>query len=296
MNKREIIPIAILHRNEPENLSLMIKSIKENTKIPYHIFVIDNNSSDAAAVLVIQELKNSGEITLIESKRNNWVLGFNHALQHEKWPGNSKYYVFSDADIIVPPPSKAGKCWLELMLDEMERHACIGKLGISLKVDDIDNQILSSYAKRQREIFDKNPKIGDNSIAPVDTTLAIYRNNFFIGTKFKFSIGHASLARPYYFTCRTAASLEARHLGWYVKSSLEIDGQKLKEKVRCFAIYGGGIADDLLSACNFYDAMYYKILRPLSLLYWSGFVLIKNFIYIAARFPRGINEIQSNYR
>ena len=291
-----IVPIAILHRNEVDNLSKMIDAIKKNTNIRYHIFIVDNNSNDIDTRHKIQDFKNLDNITLIESKHNNWVLGFNLALNHKKWPKDSKYFVFSDSDIVVPGRNEDNQCWLERMILEMEKYACIGQLGISLKVDDIDNVILYKYATEQRQKFNENPKIGDNFIAPVDTTLAIYRNNFFIGSDFRFNIGHASLARPYYFTCRTAGTLEAKHLGWYLESSLNVDSQKLKDKIRCFALYGGGVASDLLKECNYIDVMFYKTLRPISIIYWGFWVIIKNFNYVATRFPRKINEIQSKFR
>ena len=56
--------------------------------------------------------------------------------------------------------------------------------------------------------------IGDNIVAPTDTTAAMYRRNLFITGKFKMQLGHTSLIKPYYYSCRTGKNLECIHLGW----------------------------------------------------------------------------------
>jgi hypothetical protein len=45
----------------------------------------------------------------------------------------------------------------------------------------------------------QGPVVDDLVIAPVDTTLAIYRKDLFVMNKFKMLPGHASLVRPYYY-------------------------------------------------------------------------------------------------
>lgn len=290
------IPIVILHRNEFASLFQMLDSIRKNTKYPYKIFVVDNNSSTASKSEELTKIRLMPDVTLIESNVNNWVLGFNLALKHEDWPSDAMYYIFSDSDIVLPDLSADKICWLEHMVQQMNLHACIGKLGISLRVDDIDNEVLKEDVVRQSDRFNKNPKIGDNVIAPVDTTLAIYRKNFFIGESFRFSVGHASLARPYYYTCRTSDMVKAKHLGWYKETSLDLNGVFLKEKIRCFAKFGGYIEPSVLNVCSRADKYFYKIVRPFSLMYWGARVLILNARYLFSRFPRHVNELQSECR
>lgn len=290
------IPIAILHRNEFESLFKMIESILLNTHHPYRIFVVDNNSSTIDKAEQIQRIKKIKEVTLIESKKNNWALGFNNAIKHPEWPKDAEYIVLSDSDIVVPAIVNNTTCWLTHLKEQMNAHACIGKLGISLQWDDIDNPTIKENVIKQETQFQKNPKIGENIIAPVDTTLAIYRTDFFVFREFFFSIGHASLARPHYYTCRTSGKLRAKHLGWYASTALKPDALALREKVRCFAKYSGHIDANVLDACDALSRYYYKIIHPLSLIFWGLRVITHNFLYITKRFPRKINEIQAKCR
>lgn len=290
------IPIVILHRNEFNNLFQMIDSIISHTAIAYKLFVVDNQSSVSDKTTQIARLKKIQGITVIESEENNWVLGFNKALSHPTWPTDSQYFVFSDADIVLPEKHIDGACWLEEMIVQMDKHACIGKLGISLRTDDIDNPIVKELAIKQNCKYHNSPKIGENAIAIVDTTLAIYRPDFFIFKNFAFSVGHASLARPHYYTCRTSDAISARHLGWYNDSSLKLDSLALSEKIRCFAKFCGGIEPNVLMRSSIKDRLFYRLIYPFSRIFWGAKVAINQFFYLARRFPRDINELQSKYR
>lgn len=293
---KNVIPIAILHRNEFHSLFSMVESINVATKIPYRIFVVDNASSVADREAHFERLTKIPNVTLIRSRRNNWVLGFNEALRHPDWPAEAQYYVFSDADIVLPTYVNGSECWLSYLVQQMNSHACIGKLGMSLRTDDIDNPVLKDSVCRQKQRFLQNPRIGNNIIAPVDTTLAIYRTDFFLGRMFGFSVGHASLTRPYYYTCRTTPEVEAVHLGWYQKSSLALDGALLSEKIRCFAMFGGYIEPEVLQRCRVVDRIFYKVMRPLSLLFWGSNVVFSNLRYLIAKFPRNVNVLQAACR
>jgi hypothetical protein len=292
----DAIPIAILHRNEFKSLFKMIESIVLNTRHPYRIFVVDNNSSVPDKHEQFERLRGIAGLILVESKQNDWALGFNRALRHPQWPSAADYYVLSDADIVLPEIASEWGCWLTYLKAQMNAYACIGKLGVSLRSDDIDNPVVKAGVIQQEERFLANPKIGDNTIAPVDTTLAIYRKDFFVLDEFTFCIGHASLARPHYYTCRTSSKLVAKHLGWYIDTALKLDDAALKEKIRCFAVYGGYIDPAVLKLCDARSRWYYKIVHPLSVVYWGLRVTFYNFVYIAKRFPRRINEIQSRCR
>jgi hypothetical protein len=293
---KNVIPIVILHRNEFESLFFMLDSIMAATKIPYRIFVVDNASSVIDREAHFHRLENIPNLKLIRSSRNNWVLGFNEAMRHPDWPADAPYYVFSDADIVLPAVVNGAECWLSYMVQQMSTYACIGKLGFSLRTDDIDNPVLKESVNRQKQRFLGNPRIGSNIIAPVDTTLAIYRTDFFLGRTFEFSVGHASLTRPHYYTCRTAPEVEAMHLGWYQKSSLPLNGALLSEKIRCFAKFGGYIEPEILQRCRSVDRIFYKIVRPLSLLFWGSNVVFSNLRYLISKFPRNVNALQAACR
>lgn len=274
----------------------MIDSIIATTRVPYQLFVVDNASTVPECAAHFASLRAIPQLTLIESPRNNWVLGFNKALRHPAWPTAAPYYVFSDADIVVPSEVPGEGCWLTYLVRQMNAHACIGKLGMSLRTHDIDNVLLKESVTQQKARFMGNPRIGGNIIAPVDTTLAIYRTDFFLGQRFSFNVGHASLARPYYYTCRTDPAVEAIHLGWYEQFRLPMEGELLSQKIRCFAKFGGYIEPEVLQRCQREDRLYYKFMRPLSLAYWGANVVLSNLRYLISKFPRSINLLQAECR
>ncbi|MCT4141548.1 glycosyltransferase family 2 protein [Elizabethkingia anophelis] len=289
------IPIVILHKDDIINLEIMLNSIYKNTKYSFELFIIDNASSPNMQVK-LQEMQLKHNFHLIFSKKNNWLLGFNKVFKDPNWKNNYKYYIFSDCDIEVPFLKE--KCWLERMVNQMDENACIGKLGISLKYSDIDKGELYDKIVKQESIFDAQPTIGNrNRIAPVDTTLAIYRTDLFVYKKFKFSIGHASLVRPYYYVCRTnRLEIEARHLGWYNRGVTNNTKDQLKSKIICFANFAAYIEPVVFERMPKYYLFYYKMVKPVAKLYWSTSVIMALLYYYLKNFPRNINMLQNKLR
>ncbi|PRB05618.1 family 2 glycosyl transferase [Chryseobacterium sp. MYb7] len=289
------IPIVILHKDDIINLEIMLDSIYKNTRYPFEIFLIDNASAPNLKAK-LEELQKKYNFYLIFSKKNNWLFGFNAVFKHPNWKKDYQYYIFSDCDIEVPALQE--KCWLERMVDEMDNNVCIGKLGISLKYSDIDKGEIYDKVVKQELIHDAQPTIGSkNRIAPVDTTLAIYRTDLFVYNKFRFSIGHASLVRPYYYVCRTDRSeIEARHLGWYNRGTTNNTEEQLKSKIICFANYAAFIEPVVFERMPKYYYYYYKIIKPITKLYWSTNVIMALFYYYIKNFPRNINMLQNKLR
>lgn len=289
------IPIVILHKDDIINLAIMLESIYKNTRFRYEVFLIDN-ASEPHIKLKLLELQKKYEFNFISSNKNNWILGFNAVFKHQNWRKDYAYYIFSDCDIEVPALS--GKCWLEKMVDEMENNICIGKLGISLKYSDIDKGEIYDKVVREEQIIDAQPVIGGkNRVAPVDSTLAIYRKDLYVGNSFRFSIGHASLVRPYYYVCRTDRSeLEARHLGWYNRGVTNNTTAQLKNKIICFSKYAAYVEPAALKRMPKYYQFYYRIVKPIMKLYWSILVISRLLFYYVSNFPRNINKIQNKLR
>lgn len=290
------IPIVIIHRDDISNLKIMMASIYEQTRYPFEVFLIDNCSSPQYGEELLS-LKEQYGFHLILSKKNNWVLGFNQVFKHKSWKAEEyPYYIFSDCDIQVP--MLEGKCWLERMKDEMDGNSCIGKLGISLKYSDIEKGEIYDKVVKQEKLFDAQPLIGGKSrIAPVDTTLAMYRKDLFVDEEFRFSIGHASLVRPYYYVCRTdRKELEARHLGWYNRGVTNNTTEQLKSKIICFANYSAYIEPVVFERMSQYYKVYYKVVKPLAKIYWGIKVYTKLLKYYIRNFPRNINMLQNKLR
>jgi len=288
------IAIVVLTKDEPKFLKSTVQSIIERTHYPYQLFISDNNSQSAEQKYLLQKYDQDPNIQVIFNTKNRWVLGFNSAIEIAKKQKNlsSDYMVLTDGDIVVPEPTDE-LCWLGYLKQQMNQHACIGKLGLSLNLDVIkDNSLF--HKTYQRELsYKTGPHIGESIIAPVDTTLAIYRQDIFVSGSFRLMPGHASLIKPYYFTCRTH-HYHAEHLGW--ENYIEPTQEQLTEKVKCFTLYAGYIDSIILNKTGIKTKNFYRWFRHWFKAYWSFKVVFYWILYIVSRFPRRLNEIQSKHR
>ena len=289
------IAVVILTRDEPEFLDKTVRGIIERTSYPYELFIVDNNSSSSLQIELLNKYKKQGLAQVIFNTKNQWVLGFNKALEIvDKREGLSKeYIVLSDGDIVVPEP-KDNLCWLEYMKQKLDCNVAVGKLGLALNLEFIKNQKYLNTVYENELAYMEGPLIGDLVVAAVDTTLAMYRKDLFVMNKFKMLPGHASLVKPHYYTCRTTGHYQAEHLGWSLYN--ELDKKQLQEKVICFTKYGGCIIPILLNQTSTKAKYFYKIFRHIYRLYWFVILSIYWAYYIALRFPRNLNEIQSKNR
>ena len=293
-----MIPVVLLHHNEPTILLRTVSRIIDETIEPYKIFIIDNNSDDTSLnSKEFTSITKFNGVVVIKNKKNNWIYGFNLALKHPDWP-KSKYYVFSDADVLVPKTNKTD-CWLTKLVREMDAHRCIGKLGISLNLENLKNNQKLVSTLQQEESYFLGEKIGGNIIAPVDTTMAIYRNDYFIG-KFIFRIGHQSLYRPYYYTCRTEPNFNAIHIGWDFypgsKSQSEYTIDRLRKKAYAMSLMGTHTAPEILNKLTAIEKYGLIFIRDIVRLIHLFKVTALNAVFTIKRLPRSTNEIQSRAR
>ena len=114
----------------------------------------------------------------------------------------------------------------------MDGNITVGKLGLALDIGLIESsdKFQKNYQIEKR--YMSGPVVDGLILAPVDTTLAIYRTNLFITNKFKMLPGHASLIKPYYYICRTNHIYLAEHLGW--KNYDNPVKKQLRNKIICF--------------------------------------------------------------
>ena len=288
-------PIILLHHNEPIFLEKCINSIENNTKSSFKIIIVDNKSNDQT--IKILKKKFSKKYKLIFNQKDNWIYGFNLGINSIKYSWDR--IVLSDADIIFKK-TKKGICWLEYVNEQFDKYPIIGKLGISLNTKILKkNKILKNILIRE-ERYQNSYNIGDNVVAPTDTTAAIYRKDLFITGKFKMQLGHTSLIKPYYYSCRTGKKLECVHMGWlkYLNMINKNSIDKIKDKAWFFCKFNRPIEEPLLKRLNFFERnliillakFFYKPkITILFLLTWSAYI-IKNF-------PLNYNEIQrkNNY-
>jgi len=288
------IAIVVLTRDEPKFLQATVQSILERTHYPYQLFISDNNSQSAEQKHLLQQYVQDPNIQVIFNTRNRWVLGFNKTIEiAQKQKGLSRdYMVLTDGDIVVPEP-KDELCWLGYLKQQMDQHACIGKLGLSLNLDVIKQNNLFKKTYQKELAYQTGLHIGESIIASVDTTLAIYRQDIFVSGTFKLLPGHASLIKPYYYTCRTQ-QFQAQHLGW--ENYIEPTQEQLKEKIRCFTKYAGYIDSIVLKKADINTKNFYRWFRYWFKAYWSIKVIFYWILYVFTRFPRRLNELQASQR
>jgi len=288
------IAIVVLTKDEPKFLESTVQSIIERTHYPYQLFISDNNSQSAEQKHLLQQYVQDPNIQVIFNTRNRWVLGFNKTIEiAQKQKGLSRdYMVLTDGDIVVPEP-KDELCWLGYLKQQMDQHACIGKLGLSLNLDVIKQNNLYKKTYQRELTYKTGLHIGNSIIAPVDTTLAIYRQDVFVSGAFKILPGHSSLIKPCYYTCRTQKH-QAQHLGW--ENYIEPTQEQLKEKIKCFTKYAGYIDSIVLNKTDIKTKNFYRWFRYWFKAYWSIKVIFYWILYVFTRFPRRLNELQASQR
>ena len=296
--KQEIIPIALLHYDQPEVLLRSVELIYERTAHPFKLFVVDNKSPRSARLSAVFDLlREKFGVSVIVNPKNNWIYGFNLALLDNAWP-KANYYAFSDADIYVPVPVN-GVCWLSHLVDQMDSSCSIGKLGLTL---DLSNLVNNPALKKSLEIESRylaGPTIGENTVALVDTTMALYRNDFFVTDRFRFQIGHASLAKPQYYTCRASRAYLAYHVGWdYYPDASSFAHSTEKQWAKALAMYrvGAFVAPEILRQFKGWQRISLTVLQKLVKGMHGIKVALLIFIFLGKNFPRNLNEIQAKVR
>ena len=262
------------------------------------LFVVDNDSPKTEKLIeVFNKIESVHEAKVILNPKNDWIYGFNLALSDNSWPA-SHLYAFSDADIYVPIPVN-GICWLEHLVDQMNQFCSIGKLGLSLDHSNLEsNPSLAKSLEIERRYL-SGPKIGENTVALVDTTMTLYRSDLFITKQFKFQIGHASLIKPQYYTCRASREYLAYHVGWdYYPNATPFAYSKDKQWLKALALYKAGafVAPELLGQFSATEKIILRTVQKVVRGMHGIKVAFLMLMYLCKKFPRNINEIQSSVR
>ena len=129
------IAIVVLTKDEPDFLDETIRSIISRTNYPYELFIVDNDSSLDKQKTLLNSYKKDVVAHVIFNKKNQWVLGFNKAIDiiNTRTDLSSEYIVLTDGDIVVPEPIDQ-VCWLEYLKQKMDSNITVGKLGLALDV------------------------------------------------------------------------------------------------------------------------------------------------------------------
>lgn len=273
------IPVILLSHNNHELFKLSFNSLKENTSHKYDLFVVDNNSTSQTHKDYLLGLEQKGEINLYLNSSNRFVLGLNTCLNSIRGLGYD-YYVVCDSDFIYPPSTDDGLCWLTCLVNEMERSPYIGKLGISISLNNIlDRPHLKPIL--ERELAFRQNALNENVwVAQVDTTPAIYRKDFFFWGTFNFYPGHMTANRPCYHIGRLK-NVEGIHLGW---NQPEYDDTRQhvipSSKLISFALYGGSVDSTSIKQLGLSLQLTYFLLKFFSKTYWLGFKVLQFILYL----------------
>lgn len=192
------IPVFIISFNNLTYLKQIIESLEEYNLTNIHII---DNASDYKPLL--DYLKHSKHKVHFMSK--NWghkVLWDSHKFDEIV---NNYSYVVTDPDIELPKDLPMN--FLEVLYNILNQFNFITKIGLALRIDDIDNPVISKNVTGWENQFWRY-KIKDNKYelykADIDTTFALYRPG-------------AITKHNFYNGIRVGGKFSARHLPWYHK-------------------------------------------------------------------------------
>jgi glycosyltransferase involved in cell wall biosynthesis len=291
---RAPIPILVMSYNDLASLRLCLRALVNRTRRAHRLVVVDNASTDARLQRYLHKLQALSTIRVYRNRYNLWVLGLNRALREQLPDGDDDaLFALTDCDILVPP-EREGQCWLSRLEASMNAYPCVGKLGLSLDLGYIKTRPQFAHTYERERFFMEGPRLGDLIIAPVDTTMALYRRSLFVTKRPLLIPGHASLYRPYYYCCRTTPEFVAKHLSWRIYPSQS--ASDIASKLICFGMLGATVVPALYGRAPLYARVIYRCARPLARALWAMAVAALQAAYLMKTFPRSANQLQSSRR
>lgn len=288
------IPVFVMSYNDLISLRLCLRALTRRTLRAHRIVVVDNASTDPTLRRYLDKLNGLTSIRVFLNRYNLWVLGLNKVVRG--WARSTpeeSLFALTDCDIVVPPP-RNGLCWLSRLESLMTQHACIGKLGLSLDLGYIKTREAYRHTYEREIFFQQGPLINGMVVAPVDTTMALYRKSLFVTTLPLFVPPHQSLYRPHFYCCRTPRDFQARHLSWrFYGNRSETD---VVAKMICFGLVGATVVPAVYRAAPWYARTFYFTVRPLARVFWGAVVVVLHATYLVRTFPRGVNPLQASRR
>lgn len=197
------IPVIIINYNRLNDLKKLVSFLLDRKHT--NIIIVDNNSTYPPLLEYYHQIENKKEITIERMNKNygHMVFWENTDLFNKYAKG---YYIVTDSDII--PNQNLPINYLDRMIELLNNHNKISKVGFALQIDDIPNtfQMKAMVLKWEQQYW-RNLIEEDVYFAHIDTTFAIYAPmaNDKITEKKTFLKG-----------IRIAGSYTAKHMGWYI--------------------------------------------------------------------------------
>lgn len=282
------IPLILISYNNNEIFKKSFDSLTKNTSFIYELIVVDNNSSDKNHIKYLEELENSKKIKLYKNKKNLFTLGLNICLKDYD-NVNNDFFVICDSDFLYPEPIN-GKCWLSSFVEEMQSNPYIGKLGLSISLENLENKI------HLKSIYDREKSFSSISLnanvwaAQVDTTPAIYRKDFFFWDNFRLYPGHMSANKPFYHIGRHKNYI-GYHLGWDYNEYINKDFAVNISKIDSFALYGGALDKEVVKRLSVFLKCRYYGLKFVAKIFWVSFKIIQFGKFLLKKKIFFINEL-----
>ena len=193
------IPIIINNYNRLSTLKLLINSLEKRGYS--NIYIIDNRSTFKPLLAYYK----STPYKVFRLKKN---VGFRSLWKTNLWYRFMfNYHVYTDSDVLLVDdcPDK----FLEYFYDLLQKYPDVFKVGCSLQINDLpDNYDKKSEVIHWEKQFYKKEKEQDIFVAPIDTTLALYRP-FHRKGKCDGSDEMLRVNHPF----------QLKHLPWYMDSS-----------------------------------------------------------------------------
>ena len=192
------IPIVINNYNRVTYLKDLVDCLKNRGYNNIHI--IDNNSTYPPLLKYYDECN----CHVYRLKKNLGFKAFTISGIYKEF--KNQYFVYTDSDIFLP--DECPDDILEYFYQLLMKYPFVSKVGCALKINDIpDSFALKQRVQEWEKKFWKVEKCRDVYIGRLDTTFALYKPNF--------SVGSSRIGK----NLRVAGKYIAIHKPWYVDSN-----------------------------------------------------------------------------
>lgn len=194
------LPIIINARDRKSCLETLLQRLEQDNLMG-QVVVLDTGSTYPPMVDYLKQLscKVVHFAPVGDPSRAVWELG-NTAHWQECCGRAENWFVYTDCDVVPDCPTG----WLEPFFEALKCHTAYQKLGFGLRIDDLpDHYAAKAEVIRWESQFWTKQLNSAWYIAPIDTTLALYR------------AGSPCLCTA----LRSAPPYLARHLPWYYDSA-----------------------------------------------------------------------------
>ncbi|MGD8777575.1 MAG: glycosyltransferase [Ignavibacteria bacterium] len=159
------VDIIFLTYNRLKYFQKTLESLKNNTRYPHRIIVVDN-ASENKMVNYLKENELSFH-KVIYNKSNEWTAAFQKGIG----VSTSDPFIVCDPDILVP--NIEGKCWLERLIELHEKNEDMGLIALNLDPSNKPEKMPDVY------ISDKTKYNDDITLSNVGTVMQAIKRKYF---------------------------------------------------------------------------------------------------------------------